>query len=248
MVDDLTHYLAVASDAARTAGEFLAGRSNETEGIDEEAGRDIKLAADRKAEALILDVLRAEADLPVLAEESGQSGTLDGLYWVVDPLDGSANYQRGLPLCAVSIALMRGPVPALGVIYDIGTGELLTGGEGMPALLDGQPIKVGTADEKSRAVLATGLPVMADYSPEALQAMAADFAAWKKVRMLGTATLAGAYVACGRVDRYTENGARLWDVAAAMAITRAAGGRAEISDGAPDAPRHILIDNGCLPD
>lgn len=235
-------------DAAKQAGAFLSARSEDTQGVDAESGRDIKLAADRKAEALILDVLRAGADLPILAEESGQSGALEGLYWVIDPLDGSANYQRGIPLCAVSIALMREDIPVLGVIFDIGTGELLTGGEGVPASLDGVPVNVSAVSETSRAVLATGLPVMADYSPEALQAMAADFAAWKKIRMLGTATLAGAYVACGRVDRYAENGARLWDVAAAMAITRAAGGRAEISDGAPDAPRRILIDNGKLPD
>jgi myo-inositol-1(or 4)-monophosphatase len=245
---DLTPYLALASKAARTAGEFLAGRSEETKGVEKEVGRDIKLAADRKAEALVLGVLNAGADLPVLAEESGASGLLSGLYWVVDPLDGSANYNRGLPLCAVSIALMRNDEPVLGVIYDIGTGEMMTGAEGQPATLEGVPIRVSGTREKSTAILATGLPVMADYSAEALQAMAADFAAWKKVRMLGTATLAGGYVACGRIDRYAESGARLWDVAAAIAIVKAAGGRAIISGGAPDAPRTILIDNGCLPD
>ncbi len=248
MIADLAPFLALASQAAREAGAFLAGRSEATQGIDKETGRDIKLAADRKAEALILSILNEGADLPVLAEESGASGALGGLYWVVDPLDGSANYNRGMPLSAVSIALMRDETPVLGAIYDIGSGELMSGGEGLPALLDGVPIRVSTVRETSRAILATGLPVMADYSAAALQAMAADFAAWKKVRMLGTATLAGAYVACGRVDRYAETGARLWDVAAAMAIARAAGGRAEISDGAPDAPRAILIDNGCLPD
>jgi len=248
MSEDLTPYLALASKAARTAGEFLAGRSEETKGIDKEAGRDIKLAADRKAEALILAGLGEGADLPVLAEESGAHGVLSGLYWVVDPLDGSANYNRGMPLCAVSIALMRDETPVLGVVYDIGSGELLTGGEGHPATCDGTPIRVSTVAERSSAILATGLPVMADYSPQALQAMAADFAAWKKIRMFGTATLAGTYVACGCVDRYAENGARLWDVAAAMAIVKAAGGRAMLSAGAPDAPRTVLIDNGLLPD
>ena len=248
MSTDLALYLAIATQAAKKAGAFLAGRSVATQGIDEETGRDIKLAADRNAEALILSILKDQTDLPILAEESGASGELSGLYWVVDPLDGSANYNRGLPLCAVSIALMRDETPVLGAIYDIGTGEVMTGAEGHRAELDGAPICVSGVSEKSAAILATGLPVMADYSADALQAMAADFAAWKKIRMLGTATLAGAYVACGRVDRYTETGARLWDVAAAMAIARAAGGRAEISDGAPDAPRSILIDNGCLPD
>lgn len=238
--------LALALKAARRAGGILSARIYH--GVEAETGRDIKLEADRAAEALILEVLQAGADpQPVLAEESGAHGELSGRYWVVDPLDGSANYNRRIPFSAVSIALMEGSEPVLGVIHDFNHDETYCGGTGLPARLNDTPITVSDVAEAGGAILATGLPVLADHSPEALADMAAGFAAWKKVRMIGSAAMAAAYVAAGRVDRYAETGTRLWDVAAGMAIVRAAGGRAEISAGAPEAPRRILMDNGRLP-
>lgn len=245
---DFPTLLDLAETAARKAGTLLAERGAATEGVLSDAGRDIKLEADRAAEAEILEILKTGSDIPILAEESGQhTGTDQAFMWVVDPLDGSANYIRKIPLCAVSIGLMRRTEPLLGVIYDFNTNELYVGGEGCPARLNGAPLSVSNVDGKDKAILATGLPVLGDYSPEALGQMAAGFADWKKVRMLGTSTMAAAYVAAGRVDRYAETGARLWDVAAGMAIVRAAGGRAMIGEGALDAPRSILIDNGQLP-
>ncbi|MEM9669253.1 MAG: inositol monophosphatase [Pseudomonadota bacterium] len=245
---DLDTLIETAETAARAAGELLRHRGEDTKGVLFETGRDIKLAADRAAEAVILETLQTASDIPILAEESGQhDGAASDLLWVVDPLDGSANYNREIPLCAVSIGLMRADEPLLGVIYDFNTDELYSGGMGLPATLNGKEIRVSDVSEKGRAILATGLPVSADYSPEALGTMAAGFADWKKVRMLGTSTIAAAYVAAGRVDRYAETGARLWDVAAGLAIVRAAGGRAIIGDGPLDGARSILIDNGRLP-
>ncbi len=238
----------LACHAARLAGRQLVARGEGFDGVELERGRDIKLRADRAAETLIVSTLRANSEIPVLGEETGRHGGEDDWLWVVDPLDGSANYDRRIPICAVSIALMRDGVPVLGAIYDFNRDEMFCGGEDVPARINQAPLCVSDVSEKSRAVLITGLPVSADYSAEALGAMAARFADWKKVRMLGSAALAAAYVADGRVDRYAETGALLWDVAAGMAIVRAAGGRAVISEGASDAPRSVLVDNGRLPD
>ncbi|MEO1406308.1 MAG: inositol monophosphatase family protein, partial [Pseudomonadota bacterium] len=165
----------------------------------------------------------------------------------VDPLDGSANYNREIPLCAVSIGLLRGDEPVLGAIYDLNANETYLGGEGIPATLNGVGISVSDRAAKDKSILATGLPVQGDFSPEGLAKLASGFADWKKVRMLGTSTLAAAYVAAGRIDRYEEGGSRLWDVAAGMAIARAAGGRAILADGSLSGSRSILIDNGRLP-
>ncbi|MEL6285486.1 MAG: inositol monophosphatase family protein [Pseudomonadota bacterium] len=237
--------LAVA--AARLAGDRLRDRGTGFDGVVAEDGRDIKLAADRSAEDLIVAHLRARSDLAVLGEETGWHGDRSDRFWVVDPLDGSANYQRRIPICAVAIALVDGDRPVLGAIHDFNNDETYAGGEGLPATLNGEPISVSDIGEPGRAVLISGLPVKADYSPEALGAMAAEFANWKKVRMMGSAAMAAAYVASGKVDRYAETGVRLWDVAAGMALVRAAGGRADISPGAPEAPRTIRLDNGRLP-
>ena len=246
-MDDRSDLAEIAKAAAAGAAALLSARGTSVAGIHAESGRDIKLVADQQADERIAAHLRAHTEIPILSEEGDHAQRLSGRIWVVDPLDGSANYNRRIPLSAVSIALLEDGVPVLGVIQDIASGEVFCGGEGMPATGNTAPIKVSDKARKSEAVLATGLPVLADYSEAALTKMARDFADWKKVRMLGSAALAAAWVAAGRVDRYTETGARLWDVAAGLAIAQAAGGRAELSAGTPDAPRTVLIDNNRLP-
>jgi len=239
--------LAVA--AARQAGGQLAARGAGYDGVLKEEGRDIKLAADRSAEAAIIAHLASgpASSIPILGEETGWHGAPAARFWVIDPLDGSANYNRHIPFCAIAIALIEDETPILGVIHDFNHDETFAGGVGHPATLNGAPITVSTIADTARAVLISGLPVKGDYSPEALGRMAAEFADWKKVRMMGSSAIAAAYVAAGRVDRYAETGTRLWDVAAGIAIVRAAGGRAWLSPGAPEDPRSVLIDNGRLP-
>lgn len=248
---DLEALRALAVSAAEAAGAALVARGEAFQGVAAEAGRDIKLHADRAAEALIVERLRSGSPHAVLGEETGWQGAPPPddrtPYWVVDPLDGSANYDRRIPICAVSIALMRGTSPVLGVIHDFHHGETFTGGEGQPAACNGTPIRVSDISEPARAVLVTGLPVQSDYSDAALGRMARDFARWKKVRMIGSAAMASVYVASGRADRYAEAGTRLWDVAAGLAIVAAAGGRVFLSDGPADGPRRVSMDNGHLP-
>ncbi|MEM1036206.1 MAG: inositol monophosphatase [Pseudomonadota bacterium] len=244
---DHASLLALAVTAAKAAGTELAARKEAFQGIALTDGRDIKLNADRAAEDLILSILRDGSDIDILAEESGLHGTPDGLLWAVDPLDGSENYIRHSPNCGVSIALLNDGEPILGVIHNFNLGETWTGGVELPAELNGKAATVSDVYDTKNAVLFTGLPVNADYSPDGLAKMGQSFSRWRKIRMIGSAAIAAANVVSGRADCYTESGCKLWDVAAGMAIVRAAGGRALITDGAPDAPRTIYIDNGKLP-
>lgn len=239
--------LDLAVKAARAAGAELAARKGAFEGVAVQDGRDIKLNADRAAEDLILSILRERPQIDILAEESGLHGTPEGLLWVVDPLDGSENYIRRSPVCGVSIALMRDGDPVLGVVHDFNIGETWTGGQGLPAQVNGQPVSVSDVTRTQDAMLLAGLPVNGDYSAEGLAKLGQGFGRWRKLRMIGSAAIAAVNVAGGRADRYAETGCKLWDVAAGMAIVRAAGGRALITEGAPDAPRSICIDNGKLP-
>ena len=212
-------------------------------------GRDIKLQADLEAERLILERLAEVADIPVLAEESGWSGPEDERprrYWVVDPLDGTANYSRGIDLCCTAIALLVDDRPHLGVVYDFHRDALFVGHPGAPATRNGQEIRVSKTAETQQAVLMTGIPTRMELGGGAAEAMAADFARWKKVRMIGTAALAAIYVADGRADRYFEQGTMLWDVAAAAAIVEAAGGRCDFQP-LGDWRYRVMMDNGCLP-
>ena len=244
MTQDLRESLDLAIGAARLAGAALAEKGDAFQGVNSEVGRDIKLAADNAAEALILNHLRASSDLPIWAEEEGWVKGDGNRFWVVDPLDGSSNYNRDFPLCAVSIALVDGRKPILGVVYDFSRDEIFAGAVGLGATLNNKPMRVSDIGERSKATLMTGFPVRADFSDEALSAMARDFASWKKIRMIGTAALAAAYVSAGRADCYREQGSMLYDIAAGCALVEAAGGKVVLSEGPIDQPLNVTAWNG----
>ncbi|MEA4855584.1 inositol monophosphatase family protein [Solidesulfovibrio sp.] len=219
--------LRLAREAALRAGDLLTRLRAGQLDVDSDAGRDIKLAADRQAEAAILDTLAASPH-PILAEESGVSGAAtDGPRWIVDPLDGTVNYSRGLDLCCVSIALWDGERPLCGVVHDFTRRELFCGVVGRGAWRNDAPIQVSAAADPARAILGTGFPVNRDFASPALHRFIDRVRSFKKLRLLGSAALSLAWVACGRLDAYCEEDIMLWDVAAGLALVAAAGGRAE---------------------
>ena len=191
--------------------------------------KDIKLQADISAETVIKDIIKSQSNLPILAEESGLSSEkISSTFWVVDPLDGTANYSRNIPICCVSIGLISDLKPVLGVIYDFNNDELYEGSIATKALLNNNEISVSKVENFYDGVLLTGLPNNTDYSDSALLNMVNDFQNWRKVRMIGSAAMASAYVASGKADLYTEKKTYLWDIAAGAAIVNAAGGEASI--------------------
>ncbi len=249
----LATYLETACSAGREAGRLLAEKSSEWNKVTAETAKDIKLQADVEAERVILAQLGNGTELPIFTEESGWHGftpddgpTPGGLYWVVDPLDGTANYHRDFPLCCVSIALVDGITPVAGVIYDFNRDELFAGAQGLGATLNGAPIQVSTIDQAANGVVVTGFPIRSDFSPDALAAFATEMARWRKVRMIGSAALALAYVAAGRADTYHEENTMFWDVAAGCALITAAGGKVEITGPAPEKPLSVIATNGLI--
>jgi len=217
--------LKLAARASKAAAGFLHEAFSRDKRVLAEEGRDIKLQADRDAEAIILDVLR-ESGHAVLAEESGESGAPedDAPVWIVDPLDGTMNYKHGIPLCCVSIALSLGGKPVLGVIEDFNRGECFQGIPREGAWLNAGPMRVSGATDAGRAILVTGFPTKFDVHGPGLQQFMDNARRFKKVRMLGSAALMMAYVAAGRVDAYAEDDIMYWDVAAGAALVEAAGG------------------------
>ena len=149
---------------------------------------------------------------------------------VVDPLDGTSNYLRDIPISCVSIALMNNNDPLLGVIYDFNHEELYCGHNNSKAFVNDEEINVSSITLKKDSTLVTGIPAKANYSDKEFGEMIRDFQAWKKVRMIGSAAMAACYVASGKVETYKENGIFLWDVAAGAAIVSAAGGRISLEN------------------
>jgi len=223
--------LNIAKKAALAAGDILKKNKGDLNKTTFESSKDIKLEADISAEKLIKAILSKESAFPILAEESGKSvDDLGSTFWVVDPLDGTANYSRDIPICCVSIALIKDLEPVMGVIYDFNNIDLYEGSIFQSALLNGHALNVSSILKPSDGILVTGLPNNTDYSDEAMLKMIKDFQGWKKVRMIGSAAMASAYVASGKADLYKEFGTYLWDIAAGAAIINASGGKADIKN------------------
>lgn len=227
--------------AARAAGNILLRNLNRLESINvvEKARLDYASDVDRQAEdEAIRELRRAMPDVGVLGEESGQSGNTRTT-WVIDPLDGTSNYIRGLPHYCVSIAMVENGEPIHGVIYDPIRNELFTASKGSGALLNGVRIRVADRKDLTGAVLATG------FAPRERERLSAQLRCTdllltehggEDIRRAGSAALDLAYVACGRVDGYFEAGVKPWDIAAGVLLVREAGGRVIAADGGATGP------------
>lgn len=227
MSDDRSAWLTLAVSAVRGAGVLLQEARGESMIVTSADGRDIKLALDRESEELIVALLSKGADFPILSEEMGKTWEPEAFpdyHWIVDPLDGTLNYWKNVPLNCVSIGLWRGNLPILGVIYDFNREELFSGIVGKGAWINGLPMQVGEVLVPGKAVLCTGFPVSTDFSDTAIRQFISFVRDYKKIRLLGTAALSLAYVASGRIDAYCERDIKIWDVAAGIAIVEAAGG------------------------
>ena len=226
---DYRKELTIAKKAALDAGNFLKKNKDNLNKTISSTDRDIKLQADIEAEKIIKDIIKKDSSFGILAEESGMSSEeFHKNLWVVDPLDGTANYSRNIPLSCISIALLSDTKPVLGVIYDFNNNELYEGSINTSACLNGKEISVSKIKESQEGILVTGLPNNTDYSDDAITEMIKNFQNWRKVRMIGSAALASVYIASGKADLYMENKSYLWDVAAGAAIVNAAGGEALI--------------------
>ena len=229
-IKDLSVELNIAKKAAIESGKLLLQNKIELNKSLKVIQKDTKLLADVESENLIKEIIVTKSQYPILAEETGKSSdNLGDTFWVIDPLDGTANYNRGIPICCVSIGLVKNMKPVLGVIYDFNNDEIYTGDKfSNISSMNDELIKVSDKDKKDDSILVTGLPHHTDYSNESLDKMIKDMQTWKKVRMIGSAAIASCYIASGKAEMYKENGIYLWDIIAGAAIVESAGGTAEI--------------------
>jgi myo-inositol-1(or 4)-monophosphatase len=230
--DSLQNLLILAKDIALTASNEILNDFSQNRHVHENFRRDVKILADNDLDRFIVEQLSQISEFPVLSEESGlsqASNSKENYRWIVDPLDGSMNYSRGIPICCISIAFWQDMNPLIGVVYDFNRDELFTGIVGEGAWLNDSPICVSSTENTSNAILATGFPVSSDFSEKALYKFVNNIKKYKKIRLLGSAALSLAYVSSGRVDVYQENDIKIWDVAAGIALVRAAGGMTKLT-------------------
>lgn len=247
-MEDLKDLLKLAEAAAAAAGEALLANRAGWGVIEAEQGREVKIGADTRAEELVLAAIARDSEFPIISEEAGWARAMhrgDRFVWAIDPLDGSVNYLRGYPHCAVSIALLDQGKPVLGVVDCFVTRERFSGALGHGAWLNGAPMRVSTIENPARGILQTGVPSRA--SAESMKLFEERLRTWQKVRMIGSAATALAYVAAGRAEAYRESGSMIWDVAAGCALVEAAGGKVRIEGPALDQPLEVGASNGVAP-
>ncbi len=229
-LQNLSNEIKLAKKAARQSGDLLINNKSEYNLRLNSNSKDTKLKADIESENLIKTIITKNSSFPILAEESEKSNVdLGDTFWVVDPLDGTANYNRNIPVCCISIGLVKDMKPILGVIYDFNNDDIYVGDTySKKSLMNDQIIKTSNISKKEDGILITGLPHDSDYSEQALNNMIDDMQKWQKIRMMGSAAMAACYVASGKVEQYQEKGIYLWDVIAGAAIVESSGGTAKI--------------------
>jgi myo-inositol-1(or 4)-monophosphatase len=227
----LQNLLKLARNIAITAHKEILTDYSQMRKVREKLQRDVKIIADQELDSFIVEQLSIKSDFPVLSEESGlhqASNSKKNYRWIVDPLDGSINFSRGIPICCISIAFWQDMTPLFGVVYDFNREELFTGIVGEGAWLNDLPISISTTKNASNAILATGFPTSSDFSKDALLKVVDNIKRYQKIRLLGSAALSLAYVACGKVDVFQEKNIKIWDVAAGIALVKAAGGMTQL--------------------
>lgn len=219
--------LAICEAAARAGGSVLqdwVGRF----AVSSKGPRDFVTEADVAAQAEVQRiVLGAFPDHGFVGEESAAGAATGGAgeyRWIVDPLDGTTNYVKGIPAYCTSVALARGDELVVGAIYDPLRDECFTARAGGGAWLNGRSIVAAPTATLSEAVVAVSFPAQVDGNSPAVQDFLAVVPHALAIRRSGSSAINLAYVACGRFDAFWVRSIKSWDVAAGLLLVREAGG------------------------
>lgn len=222
-------FLNIANKAVRRAGRLAVQFLDHLDTLDiQEKGRlDFVTQADQRLEEEIVEQIRAAYPKhTILGEEGGLQAGDDGEpCWIIDPIDGTTNFIRGIPHFAISIGIRKEGVIEHGLIYDPVKQELFSASRGQGAYLNNRRIRVSPASQLNQSILATGFPLR---HPEKLAEFMTSFGRVVPhsggIRRAGSAALDLAYVAAGRFDGYFETGIKIWDIAAGVVLVQEAGG------------------------
>jgi myo-inositol-1(or 4)-monophosphatase len=209
--------------------------------------RETKAEADIVIEDIILSHL-LPTGIDILSEESGllKGDRNSTLRFIIDPIDGTVNFVRGIANCSVSIALFDGDKAIFGVLASHPSGDITWGGEEIGSFSGNLQLHVSKIDDPKKGVLCTGFPSRFNFDTESIASQIELMSRFGKTRMLGSASQSLLQVARGAVECYTEQEIMLWDVAAGIAIVKGSGGRVESHPGAVDFSLNVVVDNGLI--
>lgn len=217
-------FLEPLQEVAREAGTLLMSYFGKVE-IEYKGDVDLVTEADRKAETLIVERLKARwPGFDITGEEGARSRTGSEYHWYIDPLDGTTNFAHGYPVFAVSIALEHKNERVAGVVYDPTRDEMFAAEKGGGTLLNGKRVRVSKTKTLVESLVATGFPSHKRHKNPNIHFYHQITLRTHGVRRAGSAAMDLAYTACGRYDAYWEFNLNPWDTAAGVLLVQEAGG------------------------
>lgn len=253
-MSELDSFVAVAEDLAKKAGDLCLELQKNLGDVRYKSVKDVVTIADVGSEKLIVEGLRkAFPTHAIRTEEAGVIEGSDSRYrWIIDPVDGTVNFSRGIPLWGISIALHFEGKPLVAVVNLPKLGELFVAAKGRGTFMNGKPVHVSVEDNPVHAIVSNGDFNVGDVAKINMQNsrnFAREAETFERVKCLGSAVIEGCFTACGRIDCFVMTMSYPWDIAAIALLVEEAGGKSTRIDGAPlefvDAEQAIFT-NGRL--
>ena len=188
---------------------------------------DFVTASDKKVEKILIEELqKARPNYSILSEEIGKISNDESFKWIIDPIDGTANFLHGIPHFAISIGLEKDREIICGIIYDPIKDEMFVAEKGNGSYLNNQRIRVSSRSKLKDCIIFTGGPKKESKDRELSLKEYNNFSSkiLIPIRKLGSASLDMAYVAAGRCDGFWQRNLNYWDIAAGIIIIRESGG------------------------
>ena len=191
-------------------------------------------ASDKKVEKIIIEELqKARPTYSILSEEAGKINNDESFKWIIDPIDGTANFLHGIPHFAISIGLEHDGEIICGIIYDPIKDEMFIAEKGNGAYVNNKRMRVSSRSKLENCIICTGGPKQDSKDRELALEEYKRFSSkvFIPIRKLGSASLDMAYVAMGRCDGFWQRNLSYWDIAAGIIIVRESGGFVTDFDG-----------------
>ena len=241
--------LSTATRAASVAAAIIREFAGQVDAR-EKAPSSLVTEIDEIAQMRIIQILQQDfPEYGIMAEEGDAAAVRPESGWVVDPIDGTTNFTRGLYPYAVSIAFQQKGEVQVGIVHEVSRDDIYTVVRGQGARHNGLPIHVSRRRALSQSVVATGFPVKEPKSVGRYVEVLHDFIVeCQGVRRFGAASVDLAHVACGLTDGFFEAGLSPWDVAAGLLLVEEAGGTVTNLRGEHDVlyAGHLLASNGWI--
>lgn len=222
----MNQYVEVAKKAARIGGSILLAHRGKVQAR-EKRPDDLVTQADLESQEAIREELQKAFPGHGFRGEEGEFSNMQSMSewtWIVDPLDGTANFVHGLSGFAVSIALIHQGHPVTGVVFDPVSDEMFWAAKDHGAWLGAKRLHVSGCSNIRKAMICVSLPPRLERGAPEITCLTEVLLAARGVRRLGSAALNLAYIADGRLDGYWATSINPWDVAAGVLLVQEAGG------------------------